>query len=638
MADGSSGIGEDKAKKAAAFTGENDSGGARSRLRDFFLLSHRDLRDWICIGLALITLQVFLPVYTFDFLNYDDTGYVTNNLQVTSGLSLHNLAWAFGTLHADVSYWHPLTWISHQMDCQLFGLRPGAHHLTNLMFHIGAGVLLFLFLERSTGSIYRSALVASFFSLHPLHVESVAWISERKDVLSGFFWMACLLSYARYASMPTPQRYLGVTILFAFGLMAKPSVVTLPLVLLLLDFWPLGRWRKCSSQEVWKRNWRLILEKIPWLIMSALVGVITILAQRDVGTMASLQAMPVSERVENALVVYSLYLWKTVWPVGLAPIYSRTGSWPMAGVLASTAILAGITIVTYRLRRKAPYLITGWVWFVVTLLPMIGIIQVGIQFMADRYTYISLIGIFLMLAWGVGDLSNQFRAARKPIVAACLVALIGAVFVTRHQLGFWESSFKLFTRAVEVVEGNWVGHHMLGLVFANEERFDEAEKHFEAAILIAPERFMVINEHRGDMHFRAGNFQSALDCYRTILAGNPDSSMANLRVAWIYAAAPDNAIRDGRRALFHAEWVWMNSLEADGRHLDALAAAYAENEQFDRAVETAERAWALARAAGATPKDLLERLELYRRGVPFRIHPESALASGNLNSNESSEP
>lgn len=592
----------------------------RSGISSFFArFTDSDRRDWACIILAVVTFQVFLPVLAYDFLHYDDPAYVADNAHVTGGLTFGNMLWAFGALHGDVSYWHPLTWMSHQLDCELFGLRPGAHHLTNVLLHIGGGILLFLFLHRATGTLWRSATVAALFCLHPLHVESVAWISERKDVLSGLLWMATLLAYAKYAAKPHLPHYLAVFFLFALALMAKPSVVTLPFVLLLVDFWPLRRWNCGNSLTArWRGNGRLIVEKLPLLCLSALVSVVTVVAQREVGAMIPVQFLPLSERVDNALIAYVLYVWKTLWPFELAVIYSRAGSWPFTAVLAAAGLLSAATWAVIRLRGVAPYLVTGWFWFLGTLVPMIGLVQVGAQFMADRYTYISIVGIFIMFAWGLPHLARDRRIPQRVFIAGACAALLAAVWVTRRQLEHWENSRKLFTHATQVTRNNWVAHQNLALTLANDGKYEEADRQFVEALRILP-RAAVVHEERGNVQLKAENLEAALASYKEALRMEPARLVSHLRLAMIYAASPEAALRDEALALKHAEFVGKNSRVADAGHLDVLAVAYAASGRFEDALATAQRALTLAKASGLDTRELEKRMGFYRRGEPYRM-------------------
>jgi hypothetical protein len=407
---------------------------------------------------------VFRPALQNDFAGYDDDEYVTRNLHVNTGLTRENVRWAFTAVHSN--NWHPLTWISHQADSSLFGLAPRGHHAVNLLFHIANTVLLFLWLSGMTGVGGRSAFVALIFGLHPLHVESVAWIAERKDVLSGFFGLLALLAYTSYARKPGVVRYLAVAALFTLGLLAKPMLVTLPLLLLLLDWWPLGRGLR-------------ILEKLPLFALSGLSAVATLWAQRQSGAIAGIGGLPPSARLANAGVSYVRYLWKTVWPVDLAVFYPLNAI-PTWQVIASVAALAGITALVIALRKRSPWLATGWYWYLATLLPVIGIVQVGMQAMADRYMYLPMIGLLIAVAWSAVALNPRVAAAAGVLIA------IGCAAVTSRQIPVWKDGLILFTHAIAVTKDNFVAHDNLGVELDRRGRFDEAITQYRETLRIKP--------------------------------------------------------------------------------------------------------------------------------------------------------
>ena len=425
--------------------------------------------------LAAVTLAVFWPVAGNDFVAYDDRTYVTDNLHVQRGVDLEGLGWAWTAGRA--GNWHPLTWMSHMLDWELYGADPTGHHVTSLALHILNTLLLFFMLDRLTGAVGRSAFVAALFALHPLHVESVAWVAERKDVLSAGFWMLTIWAYARYARAPAMRRYLPVMLLLALGLTAKPMLVTLPFVLLLLDYWPLGRGAE--------RFRALLLEKIPLLVLAAASSVVTLLVQHGEGAMRSVEDYPVMERLSNAIVTYPAYLAKMVWPRDLAVFYPHPGpALPAWKVVVAALLLILITAGAVRVRRSRPYVLVGWLWYVGTLVPVIGLVQVGSQSMADRYTYLPLIGVFVIVAWGVPDLLPGLRAwLSAPAVA--LLLLLSAV--THAQLGVWRSSETLFEHALAVTRNNYVAHNNLGIVLSEEGRVKEALEHYDAALRIEPD-------------------------------------------------------------------------------------------------------------------------------------------------------
>ena len=412
----------------------------------------------IGLVLALGTLALYWPVVHHDFISLDDNQYVTSNPIVRAGLTWAGVKWAFTNIIA--SNWFPLTWLSHMVDCQFYGVNPGGHHLTNVFFHIANVLLLFAWLNRTTGALWRSALVAALFAWHPLRVESVAWVAERKDVLSAFFWLLTLLAYTRYVKKPGASAYLLALFLFACGLMSKPMVVTLPFVLLLADFWPLNRLSFTDFSA--KRFWQLVLEKLPFLALTIVESCVNFIAQKAGGATWSADALPLHVRLANALVSYVRYLSKTFWPADLAVIYPYQNHWPLWFVFAAAMLLliwSGLVILR---ARKNPFLFFGWFYFVGTLVPTIGLVQVGPQAMADRYSYLPSIGLFIVIVWGVNELLAA-QPRRKEIAAlAGTIALGTCLVVTSLQLAHWQNSLKLFLHTVEVTTDNYTADAYLG--------------------------------------------------------------------------------------------------------------------------------------------------------------------------------
>lgn len=449
--------------------------------------TRQQLAKIICIALAAVTLLVYAPILRNGFVNYDDPDYLINNPHVKAGLTWNGVVWAFRS--AEASNWHPLTWISHMADCQLFGLKPAGHHLTSLLFHTANTLLLFLLLNRLTGALWRSAFVAALFALHPLHVESVAWASERKDVLSAFFWMLTLLAYTRFVSeskvrSPKSKVFYALALLaFACGLMSKPMVVTLPFVLMLLDFWPL---RRIANGGLRMANLApLLLEKVPFFVLTIASCVITRLVQG--GALWSTASLPLSFRLANALMSYVRYILKTVWPTDLALIYPYPHHWPIAVVIAVALLLALCSALAFLWVKPHPYLAVGWFWYLGTLVPVIGLVQVGIQSMADRYTYLPSIGLFIIVAWGLNDLLNS--RPQKTIIAAAVggLALAGCVAVTSIQLAYWRNSLTLFSHTIEVTTDNYAAEDCLGTTLEHLGQNDEAEKHYAESVRIEPD-------------------------------------------------------------------------------------------------------------------------------------------------------
>ena len=427
--------------------------------------------------MVVATLSLYNPVNQHPFVNYDDPGYVTDNPHVRAGLTWATIQWAFRT--TEQANWHPLTWISHALDYQLFRSNPAGHHFDSLLIHALSAVVLFLFLVYGTGRVGASFFVAALFAFHPINVESVAWIAERKNVLSTLFFFLTLGAYGWYAAKPSWHRYLSVLVLFDLGLMAKPMVITLPCVLLLLDYWPLNRWNRDSIGK-------LILEKLPLLALSAASAVMTMIAQQMGGAMRSTVQFSLGTRIANALVAYATYLWKMTWPLHLAPMYPHPGESLAAWQIGlSAVVLLTITALVF-IRRDKRYLAVGWCWFLGTLVPVIGLVQVGDQAMADRYAYIPLVGIFVMIAFGFSDLADAKKrgVSFRVVPAVCVLAALS--FLTYRQLGYWSSSYDLWSHTLAITQNNFVAEDNMGGALLLLGRPDEAHEHFEAAARINP--------------------------------------------------------------------------------------------------------------------------------------------------------
>lgn len=426
--------------------------------------------------LGLAVLVVFARAGSFEFVLFDDPAYVQENPHVARGLTLEGIARVF--THGHGANWHPLTGLSHMLDCELFGLNPGGHHFTSVAIHALNAALLFLVLANLTGATGRSLFVAAVFALHPLRVESVAWVSERKDVLSGLFWILTIAAYARYARRPARGRYAATLLVFLAGLMSKPMVVTLPLVLLLLDFWPL---RRCPSPagDRFVLN-RLLAEKLPFLALSLVAGLITLFIQGKSAT--TLAEIPLTLRIGNAAVSYFRYIGKLVWPTDLAFLYPYPDAIPPGQTLAAVAGLIALTVCALAAARRRPYATVGWLWYVIVLLPVIGLIQVGRQSFADRYTYLPQIGLWMAVTWGLGDVLARVRAPRwlAPVAGTAVACALAAV--TWHQLGFWRNSATLFERAIAVTANNSLAHHNLGVILLKQGKAGEAIPHLERAL------------------------------------------------------------------------------------------------------------------------------------------------------------
>jgi protein O-mannosyl-transferase len=449
---------------------------------------------WIGVALLAITAGVFASVRGFDFVSWDDPWYVSNNPHVAGGLTWASVAWAFTS--GGEFYWHPLTWLSHMLDVSLYGMNAGGHHVTSALLHLANTLLLFALLRQMTGATWRSGLVAALFAVHPLHVESVAWVAERKDVLSTFFWMLTLAAYVWYVRRPGWRRYLAVAGAFSLGLMAKPMIVTLPVVLLLLDVWPLGRWPagpprtgSAAGERPPGRTaiLRLVWEKVPLFALAVASSVGTFIVQQQVGAVAGLDVLPVQVRVANAVVSYGAYLYMTVVPVNLAAFYPYPPGLPSWWLVGLTAIgLTVVVLAAVRMVRTRPYLIVGVLWYLITLFPVIGVFQAGDQLMADRFTYVPLIGVFVIAAWGIAELTVWRPRLRTVIAAASGAAVIACAVGAHAQVRYWKNTESLWVRALAVTTGNHRAHAALGDWLAAQGKTDEAIGHYREAVRFAP--------------------------------------------------------------------------------------------------------------------------------------------------------
>jgi protein O-mannosyl-transferase len=491
----------------------------------------------LCLLLVVATLALYNPVNRHPFVNYDDDRYVTENPHVHQGLNWGTVAWALTA--REQGNWHPLTWLSHALDYQLFRQNPAGHHFTSLLIHAANAVLLFLLLMYATGRLGPSLFVAALFAFHPINVESVAWVAERKNVLSTFFFFAALGTYCWYARKPGWKRYLAFTGLFILGLMSKPMVITLPFVLLLLDYWPLGRIQGSPTGALPVTQApisRLLAEKVPLLALSGASAVITMQAQQAGGAVRSITQFSLGVRLENAVVAYATYLWKMIWPSHLAPLYPHPGDSLAAWQVGISALaLVAITAVVLKFRSKR-YLLTGWLWFLGTLVPVIGLVQVGEQAMADRYAYIPLIGIFVMVAWGAADLADarHIGFAGRMIPAACI--LLALSWATHRQLGYWSSSYNLWTHTLAVTDKNFVARDNLGGALLLLGKADEAYPHFQAAAEINP-RDPMSHSNLGAYLQEHGHLAEAMQQYRDTIKLTSDAGLlaatyANLGAAY----------------------------------------------------------------------------------------------------------
>jgi len=488
----------------------------------------------VYLALAVITLAVYWPVRHFEFNSYDDQKYVTENPHVFTGLTEKNIVWAFTRSYA--SNWHPLTWISHMLDCQLFGPAPGRHHLVNLIFHLTNSLLLLWVLRLMTGSLWRSAFVAALFALHPLHVESVAWVAERKDLLSALMGILTLAAYFYYVKSSAKAWYAITLLFFALGLMAKSMLVTLPFVLLLLDYWPYCRFQFAKNPDPAnqlnnsptkfrpKRQTasHLLLEKIPFFALSLLSCVITWFAQHTSGAVTSFQTFSLYSRFANTLVSYLKYLEKIFWPQRLALFYPHLGdNLPLWFAAASALLLVLISLAVFSRARSSKYLLVGWLWFLGMLVPVIGLVQVGMQAMADRYTYLPAIGIFIIVAWGASDLLARWQYRKPALAIAAILAITALTFVTRVQVQYWRDNLSLFGRSLEVTENNYIMHVNYGKTLEDMGRLNEAVYQYNLALKIKPD-FFLAHLNLGNALSAKGNFPEAIYHHQQALKIHPN--------------------------------------------------------------------------------------------------------------------
>ncbi|HTJ00820.1 MAG TPA: tetratricopeptide repeat protein [Dongiaceae bacterium] len=640
--------------------------------------------------LVLLTLLAYLPVRQHGFVNYDDPDYLTENPVVQNGLTAAGVKWAFTTFHA--SNWHPVTWLSHMLDCELFGLNPGPQHLVNVLFHAANAALLFWLLLRLTGAWGPAAVVAALFAWHPLHVESVAWAAERKDVLSTFFGLLALLAYARYAGESPAKNQRAKTFYalslgaFALGLLAKPMLVTLPLVLLLLDYWPLRR----LAPDNWR--WR-VAEKLPFLALTAASCVMTYLAQRTEAVVA-LERFPLGLRLENAVVAYAEYLLQMVWPARLAVIYPLPHEIATGTLILAAVMVAGISGFAWAWRRSQPCLLVGWLWYLGMLVPVIGLVQVGGQAMADRYTYLPLVGIFVAVVYGAQ--AAVLRWKLKPVLPWAVTAgvLAGCLTLTARQLSYWRDGVTLFTHTVAMTGDNAIArinlgvaleqagqpqaalaqykiaeqldpsrvqvHNNLGNLYDAQGQTNEALAEFREALRLQPHAPLVLcnlatllvklgqfgaamtnyavaaqlapadarpEYLMGKAELHQGRPVAAVGHFRAALARDRNDAHALVYLARVLAASSEAAVRNGVEAVSLAERA--NALTGGGQPqvLDVLAMAYAEAGRFPAAIEVIEQAIPIATAAGDS--DLVaamrSREAKYQAGQPWREPPEQSV-------------
>jgi len=491
------------------------------------------LKLLICLFLALVTLTAYWQVRNNEFINLDDDLYVTDNPYVCKGLTAKGIIWAFTSIHK--GHWHPMTWISHMVDYSLYGLNPNGHHIANLLFHIANTLLLFLLLYRMTNLPWRSGFVAALFALHPLHVESVAWVAERKEVLSAFFWILAMWTYVYYVEKPKVNRYLLVASCFLLALMSKPMAVTFPFALLLLDYWPLGRLRfgktdnglnptTLGSGNVCHRKVSvlgLVLEKVPLFLISAVLSLFTIFAHWGSGAISSLDKLPLEIRIENAFVSYVKYIAKMIWPDRLAVLYPHPITLPLWEVVGATLLLMIITTLVILAGRKRNYYIMGWFWYLGTLLPVIGLVQAGIQAMADRFMYIPIIGLFIMVVYGISDFLMGWRYGKVVLATSGGVLLLILMVATMSQVQLWRTSVMLFSHTLRVTDDNYLIHNNLGVTLAKQGKDQEAAIHYRKALEINP-RYTDAHYNLAALLVRQRKAQEAIDHFNEALKIKPN--------------------------------------------------------------------------------------------------------------------
>ncbi len=496
----------------------------------------------ICALLAVATIAVYCQVFHNDFVNYDDPVYVTENTHVQHGLNAKSILWSFTSSNAQ--NWHPITWLSHILNCTMFGLNPSGHHAVSLLLHIANTLLLFGLLKKITGAFWQSAFTAAVFALHPLHIQSVAWVAERKDVLSTLFWLLTMWAYVRYAEHQKPGRYLLALIFFILGLMAKPMLVTLPLILLLLDYWPLKRVKQFQLKTIS----RLVVEKIPFFILAAASSFITFIVQKKGGAVITTDYLGIGERIRNALNTYVIYIIKTFIPSGLTVYYPHIKLQAIWITPAAILFLAGISLAVLYSKRR--YLIFGWLWYVITLVPVIGLIQVGSQARADRYMYIPMIGLLIMISWGAAEIAADWRLRKSWLISSAVISLLALSAVSWVQIGYWRNSFTLFTHALEVTSDNHIAHLNIGNVYLERKDYKKAIAHYKTAVKISPE---FINAHYNLImaYFLSNRFDEAIRICNNLLQTGKNNSKVHFRLANILAkkGLTDEAIRHYNEAL-----------------------------------------------------------------------------------------
>lgn len=615
------------------------------------------LKTLLSLALILITAAVYWQVTDYDFINYDDPLYVTENPQVQAGLTQSGMIWAFTRLTGEETYWHPLTWLSHMLDCQFYGLNPSGHHFTNLLFHLVNVVVLFLALQRMTAAVWRSAAVAALFALHPLQVDTVAWITERKNVLGAFFGILTIFSYVRYAEKPGATRYALVVTCFLLGLMAKPpALAPLPWLLLLLDFWPLRRmdlpawanrflepgdhlfpgWEERQSQEgadkpeirkqVQKQLpprsavsiQRAIFEKIPLMLFAIAGSAITWMAHAKLKMMVYEGQPAFAERLANATVSCWRYLRRTAWPHDLAIFYPYSGATSLGLAIVLGSVMIGALALAIGSARRKPYVTVGVLWFLGALGPFIGLVQVGAQAMADRFVYFPIIGLFITVVWAAADWMTRWRHGRAALFILSAVVFISCAIATWCQVAHWKNSETLFRHALSVTTANYLAHNNLANALARSGRANEAKVHYTEALRIKPD-YIDAYYNLGLIRANEGQPKEAIALYREALRLDPNHAPTLNNFAWLLAACPNAEYRNGSEAVRLAERACELTGYKRAVMIGTLAAAYAEAGRFPEAINAAEKArqQALATSQAELARKNQDLMELYKSGRPY---------------------
>jgi tetratricopeptide (TPR) repeat protein len=532
----------------------------------------------LSVCLVSLVLIVYIQVGNHKFINFDDTDYVTNNPHVSSGITKENVIWAFTSI--DSSNWHPITWISHMADVQVYGMNPRGHHLTNVLIHAMSSVLLLLLLFRITGAIWKSFFVAALFALHPLHVESVAWVAERKDVLSVFFGFLTLIFYSEHVKNKRLTTYILAFFSFILGLMSKPMIITLPLLMLLMDFWPFKRdlygEKGQGLGQILHKATALLREKLPFFLSSLMSAIITIYAQHKGGSTISIEILPFISRLENALVAYVKYIVKTIWPIDLAVLYPANLKLPFWQICGSFSLLILVTVISVLVGRRHPYLFTGWLWYLITLLPVIGLIQVGNQSMADRYSYLPHIGLFIIAAWGAPEVTKPIKHNKIFLAMLASIVIIVSAILTWRQLGYWRDNISLYRHTLQSTSNNYVIHNNLGVALFEKGELDLAINEYSAALMINP-KYVDARYNLGLAYFKKRDMDAATREFQYIIRTNP-TTRAHYTMGVLFVQKGD---------LSAAINEYMKAIEIDPNDIKShfeLALAFARKKDFDKAI------------------------------------------------------